>query len=256
MSADIKCPKCGASLTEAVRSAVDVVTCSGCGARLRIRQRQPAAKAEGAPSPVPETHAPPPPSPVPLADRPARGFMERMKANRALAGRLCSSCGQVVELGQDIYNCPACQMTMHLSCFEQAKGCTNPECPKSVAHEKASSPEAPLEEAAQGLDEDMVECKFCGELIKRKARKCKHCGELVGTAARAVEAERKAKEDKDANLTTTEIIFGLLCGTIACIFGVVWAIQGKKKGLKMIGLAIASQFAWAAIQMVIKELSR
>jgi hypothetical protein len=179
-----------------------------------------------------------------------------MKANRALAGRLCSSCGQAVELGEDVYNCPSCQMTMHLSCFQQAKGCTNPQCTQSVAPQKVSSPEAPQEEAASAPDEDMEECKFCGELIKKKARKCKHCGELVGTAARAVEAEKKAQEDKDSKLTTTEIIFGLLCGTIACIFGVVWAIQGKKKGLKMIGLAIASQFAWAAIQMIIRELSR
>jgi hypothetical protein len=176
-----------------------------------------------------------------------------MKANRALAGRLCSSCGQAVELGQDVYNCPACQMTMHLSCFEQAKGCTNPECPKSVAHQKASSTEAPLEEAAPAQGEDMVECKFCGELIKKKARKCKHCGELVGTAARAVEAEKKAQEVKDTNLTTTEIIFGVLCGGIACIVGLVWAIQGKKKGWKLMAIGIGVQILFGIISALVQK---
>ena len=37
-----------------------------------------------------------------------------------------------------------------------------------------------------------------------------------------------------------EIVFGILCGGLACIFGIVWLIQGKKKGGKLIVLAIVS----------------
>ena len=36
--------------------------------------------------------------------------------------------------------------------------------------------------------------------------------------------------------------FAVFCSGIACIVGVVWLIQGKPKGLKMIGLSCLFSF--------------
>jgi hypothetical protein len=37
-----------------------------------------------------------------------------------------------------------------------------------------------------------------------------------------------------AGLSGSEIVFGLLCSGLACIFGLVWLIQGKPKGLNTV----------------------
>ena len=51
--------------------------------------------------------------------------------------------------------------------------------------------------------------------------------------------ERIAKATfEDENLTTGEIVFSILCSGIACILGLVWLIQGKKKGGKMLAIAV------------------
>jgi hypothetical protein len=48
--------------------------------------------------------------------------------------------------------------------------------------------------------EQLVECPFCAELVKARAKKCKHCGETLDVALRAAEeAQRNAERArKDA----------------------------------------------------------
>jgi hypothetical protein len=246
------------------------VACPTCGAGLRVRSpsRPPAAPSRMTSPPAaapaampPQAPAPmfppvPPPIPGPAAARLGEVFPERMKANRALAGRTCSSCGRAVELGDDVYNCPACRTTMHHGCFEQAGGCANVQCAKSVALRLAPSalPGAPLPAAGMaGPEEELVECKFCREKIKKKAIKCRFCGELQGAARRAAEASKKQKSSEDDNLSGAEIAFGILCGGLACILGIVWAIQGKKKGWKLVALGVGSAIVWNLISLAIRS---
>jgi len=176
-------------------------------------------------------------------------FPERMKANKALAGRLCPSCSQEIELGDDVWNCPTCQGTMHQACRESAGGCANPACPSRA------QVAPPRMAAAPGAPEtgDLVACRFCGEKIMRKARKCRFCGEFQFEGERAAR-DRKAKQSSgDENLTWGEILFGILCGGIACIFAIVWLIQGKKKGWKLLLIAVIAQIIFALIQMAAKR---
>jgi hypothetical protein len=250
--------------------------CSFCNAQFQISPATAAQPAPGisvAPSPFPSipTYQPPPnlDSPdalqpptalnaqvgAPLVSVPASApmnaadtsevFPERMKANRALAGRSCSFCGRQIEIGDDVFNCSACRRTMHNQCFEAAKGCANQVCPKSAVKPVAAADTVQVDD---GAEDDLVECKFCREKIRKEAKKCRYCGELQGAAARAAELRKKKKAEEDDTLTTGDIVFGVLCGGIACIVGLVWMIQGKKKGLKLMLLGIGSAVVWSVLR--------
>jgi hypothetical protein len=86
-----------------------------------------------------------------------------------------------------------------------------------------------------------VPCKVCGESILKTARKCRHCGEYQAEADRKRFDKLKSQASGDEELTTGEIAFGILCSGIACILGLVWVVQGKQKGWKLVGIAFVSQ---------------
>ena len=48
----------------------------------------------------------------------------------------------------------------------------------------------------------------------------------------------------------------VFCSGIACIVGVVRLIQGKPKGLKMIGLSFLFSFLWSLVRMAVVALTR
>ena len=97
----------------------------------------------------------------------------------------------------------------------------------------------------------MKDCKYCGESIKRVAKKCKYCGEFLdkrlkpsrNSAARAKSA--KAEEMPSA----AEYVLCVLCSGIACIVAIVYLIQGyTKKGGIMLALSLVMQFIWGFVQ--------
>ena len=53
-------------------------------------------------------------------------------------------------------------------------------------------------------------------------------------------------------LTPGDWVFCILCGGIACIFGIVYAIQGKPKGLKMVGVSLLAQLFWGAVRVILE----
>jgi hypothetical protein len=97
----------------------------------------------------------------------------------------------------------------------------------------------------------MKPCPFCGEMIQRIAKKCRFCNEFLDDSLRKAQME-KVKGPHD-DLTGGDILFCILCSGIACIFGIVYAIQGKKKGLKMVGISILVGIVWSIIQAAIQR---
>jgi ribosomal protein S27E len=93
--------------------------------------------------------------------------------------------------------------------------------------------------------DDRRPCPMCGEFIPPQALKCRFCGEIFDPELKKAQ---KPESGPDDDLTPGDWLFGILCGGIACIFGVVWAIQGKKKGGKMILLSLASQIVLSVIR--------
>ena len=100
------------------------------------------------------------------------------------------------------------------------------------------APGAPSAPEAAG--EARRPCPMCGEMIVVGAAKCRYCGEIFDPALKKARKKGKKYGAEDADLTAGDIAVGLLCGWIGCIAGIVWMIQGKPKGWKMVLLSIVS----------------
>jgi hypothetical protein len=198
----------------------------------------PAPPAEAA-APRPEPPPPEPPvPPVPEGDL----FPERMKANRALAGRICPGCGGPVELGDDVFNCPRCQATMHLGCRDAAGGCASEVCRPPAPPPAAAAPAAVLPPLARPpAGGPQAACRFCGEMIPVGARKCRFCGEYQLDADRQAIAAQSAR--LNTSLETWEWLVGIFASLFACglgtvIWGIVLLAMGRTKGWKLIIIAV------------------
>jgi hypothetical protein len=84
---------------------------------------------------------------------------------------------------------------------------------------------------------------MCGEMIVATAAKCRFCGEIFDPTLKRARRTRKEEED----LSTGDIVVALLCGWIGCIAGIVWMIQGKPKGWKMLLLSFVSGIVGSVI---------
>ena len=107
------------------------------------------------------------------------------------------------------------------------------------------------EEDGGGYDDaasDEKACPACGENIKAKALKCRHCGEVFDSSLK----KKSSKAGLDDDMSTGDWVVAILCSGIGCIAGIVWMIQGKKKGLKMFGISLGVQLVWVVVRLVIE----
>lgn len=150
-------------------------------------------------------------------------------------------------------------------------------CPKCQAPIEIPMPEAPSEEILDaedsffdGLDDDSLTageisqdqrkpCPACGESIARDAVKCRFCGEIFDPVLKKQETKRLKQEsysDEDQDLTTGEWVVAILCSGIGCIMGIIWMIQGKPKGKKMLMVSLAVQGFWFVVQVLLGALAQ
>ena len=59
----------------------------------------------------------------------------------------------------------------------------------------------------------------------------------------------------DSRWATGDWILAALCGGIACIVGIVWMVQGKPKGVKMIGISLMFALFWNIVRFSLAVLS-
>lgn len=111
------------------------------------------------------------------------------------------------------------------------------------AYEMESTPARP---------DDRIPCRACGEMIVRDAVKCRFCGEIFDPTLRTHEhsrLKRRAIAEEGADMTTGDWFVAILCSGIGCIAGIVWIIQGKPKGKKMLLVSLIVQAALGLLQV-------
>lgn len=78
-------------------------------------------------------------------------------------------------------------------------------------------------------------CPACGEMIIMSALKCRFCGETFDPG---LKRKRRSGGSDDEDLTALEWVVAILCTNIGCILAIIWMIQGKPKGSKMLAVCI------------------
>lgn len=169
--------------------------------------------------------------------------------------------------------CPTCGKTLKAPDAAAGKTGTCPGCkskftvpmpePEPVEEPMAPLPLddlIPLAPALDALDSgpalsrpeepDRKPCPKCGEMIVATAAKCRFCGEIFD--AKLKKKKKKTYASDDENLTGGDWALCILCGTIACILGIVYMIQGKPKGIKMIGVCFAVQMIGGVIIAILQ----
>jgi predicted RNA-binding Zn-ribbon protein involved in translation (DUF1610 family) len=105
-------------------------------------------------------------------------------------------------------------------------------------------------------------CPVCGEMIVSNAAKCRYCGEIFDPKLKKAAAKKKSKSrsssssysSDDEDLTAGDWALAIICSNIGCIISIVWLIQGKPKGGKMLAASLGAQFFWFIVGTLIRVI--
>lgn len=171
--------------------------------------------------------------------------------------------------------CPSCGTTLRVKDALAGKRvkcprCANPFRVPQAATEEVYDAEVHQPNEFEGLDfggfdpsageavEQRRPCPACGEMIMERAAKCRYCGEILDPELKKRAKKKKKKsrassgDDSDDDMSTGDWLAAVFCSGIACIVGLVWMIQGKPKGLKMVGASILSAFLWNVMNILMQ----
>ncbi len=156
----------------------------------------------------------------------------------------CPSCGQKLQVpdtaaGKRV-KCPGCEAVLDVA----NTGVTDAE-----SFDFTESRPAPYSVPAYsgGGDSDRRPCPMCGEMIATAAAKCRFCGEIFDPELRALDRKKNVSRE-DTEMTGVEWFFTVvpICN-VGCILGIVYLIQGKPKGSKILGLSVLFIFMWYVV---------
>lgn len=176
---------------------------------------------------------------------------KKLKAPDNAAGKSssCPGCGGTVTCPEPVYEAEVVDMDL------------SPEKPKGfdpfadLDDGKPYGVASPQPVEQQSADDGRRPCPMCGEMIVATAAKCRYCGEVFDPTLKKAKSKKKKKKSYDREdeiLTGGEIAVGIICSLVGCIAGLVWMIQGKPKGLKMVGLSIVADIVKSVIVAAFK----
>lgn len=156
------------------------------------------------------------------------------------------------------FNCPACGKKTQAPDEMAGSKARCPICkevidvPQPTYGLEEPTTAAPSESSTSADEKARVPCPMCGEMILERAAKCRYCGEILDPELR----KSQKQTGPDNELSAGEIAIAILCAGIGCIMGIVWMIQGKRKGLKMFLISICAAVVWNVLNIVLQTAMR
>lgn len=146
--------------------------------------------------------------------------------------------------------CPQCGKVLQARESAAGKRSTCPDCGNIVTipelheellgfAEKTASELIANVDQDSGDDGERKRCPLCGEMIAKSAVKCRFCNEFLDPAMRTSQRSRAGTSTLNPandDLTVIDWIIAVFCPCLACILGVVYLLQGKASGGKLIGV--------------------
>jgi predicted RNA-binding Zn-ribbon protein involved in translation (DUF1610 family) len=175
----------------------------------------------------------------------------------------CPSCGKTLAAPDTAAGkrakCPACGQIMIVPELTQQGGDFGvPPTPSSPQPASSPTDSAPYDYDASGAsspvpppacEEARRPCPECGEMIIASAIKCRFCNAIFDPR---LKAQTKRHSAEDESLTAVDWVLCILCTCIGCIVGIVYTIQGKPKGIKMVGISIAAAVIWNVLNAFVQ----
>ncbi len=173
---------------------------------------------------------------------------KQLSAPDSAAGKQakCPKCGTLMQIPEAVVEAEEVADDLGLGMQAPAGGFSDEDLDDSYG----ISDDAP---GQQPEDPQRRPCPACGEMIVQGAAKCRFCGEIFDALLRQ-QASRMQHSDANSDLTTGDWVLAILCAKIGCIIGIVWMIQGKPKGGKMVGISLLFVFLWNVLVGIIMSL--
>jgi len=178
---------------------------------------------------------------------------KRLKAPESAAGKTskCPQCGKPVTCPEPVYDAePVAAKPDVPEILDDVDPYSDLDDGKPYGMSGPAEPEEGAERRRP--------CPMCGEMILASAVKCRFCGEVFDEGLKKAEVKKKKKKKKkksydpdDESMSAGEWVVAILCSGIGCIMGVVWMIQGKPKGWKMLVVSLISDVIKGAIRVAI-----
>ena len=162
-------------------------------------------------------------------------------------------------------NCGECGKTLKAPDSAAGKKAKCPQCSAvvlipeqifdaEVVDDNESSGGDPFDDLSgeEAEDDGRKPCPMCGEMIVANAAKCRFCKEIFDPKLKKAAKKKSKGGDLDADMSTGDWVVALLCSGIGCIAGIIWMIQGKSKGAKMLGVSFGAGVFWNIVSAAIR----
>ncbi len=169
---------------------------------------------------------------------------KRLKAPDSAAGKKakCPGCGQSVKLPEEkIYEAEEVVEEAFEEVTDDEYGLSN------IKESDAYGGPA---------EDDRRPCPACGEMIIATAAKCRYCGEVFDETLKRRERKKKKQREssEDDTPTASDWVICCLCPGIGCIGSVIYLIQGKRKGLMLLGVSICMAIVYNILFAILGAL--
>jgi DNA-directed RNA polymerase subunit RPC12/RpoP len=161
------------------------------------------------------------------------GKQFKVKDENAGKKAKCPGCGRVLVLNRPAAAPPS-------SAPELDGLAAMAEMERNAVVEENAPVEAPRRQAA-GPQYARIACPHCGTMIPAQALICEACRNPIrGGALPNRRATSYAVDTADSDLTAGEWVLAIICSGIGCIMGIIWMVQGKPKGWKMLAVSLTA----------------